>query len=561
MTKHLSRALGAAAGIAAAAWLAPGCSSPPSGESPAAADSFKERLAQFAPAVIEADLGSLPASERAALDKIIEASRYLDDVFLRQAYAGNPRIRANLLADTSPEGVAKRTYFDIMKGPWDRQQHHEPFAIDIPRPKGAGFYPSDMTKAEFEEACAASGAADEALKGLFTVVVRTDHGLLAVPYSSAYGRWLRPAARLLLEAADLTENASLATFLRSRARAFLSDDYYQSDKDWMDLDSRVEVTIGPYEVYEDELYSYKTSFESFVTVSDPDASADLQRFKDSLAVWEQALPIPDELKAERGRESPIRVVDLVYASGDARTSVQTIAFNLPNDERVRAEKGAKKVLLRNVIKAKFDRILRPLAERSLAAGQIGQLSADAFFRQTLFHELSHSLGPAYVQRDGEQLEVRMALGADYSAIEECKADVMGAYLVLYEIDAGTFPPEERTRHLTSYLTGLFRSVRFGVAEAHGKGAAVQINRYLEAGAIGLDPQSGRLHLDLGAAEQAITNLLGELLMLQAYGDLAAAGALLGQYGTVSDAIATVTGNLTGIPVDLRPIYPAAGEVP
>lgn len=528
--------------------------------SPAVTRELALRLAGFAPAVITADIADLPASERAALDRIIEASRLLDPVFLLQNSADNLTRREALARDRTKAGEVLLEYFDLMKGPWDRQRHHEPFACDHPRPPGGGFYPVDMTAEEFEAACGASDEARAAFENLCTVVRRDPtSALIAIPYSQAYRTWLEPAAALLRGAAGETQNASLRRFLLSRAAAFLDDDYYASDKDWMDLDSRVEVTIGPYEVYEDERYGYKAAFESFVTVSDPEASAALDRYKASLGAWEQALPIPDELKTERGRESPIRVVDLVYASGDARTSVQTIAFNLPNDERVRAEKGAKKVLLRNVIKAKFDRILQPLARRVLREEQLPQLSADAFFRQTLFHELSHSLGPAYTERAGEPVEVRIALGSDYSAIEECKADVMGAYLVLHEIQQGTIAPEERLVHLTSYLIGLFRSVRFGTAEAHGKGAAIQIHRYFEAGAVSWDAGARRLTVHAEHLEPAIRALLRDLLLLQADGDTEAARSLLAKYGSSSARIDDVLAELDGIPVDLRPIYPLAGE--
>ncbi|NJK31154.1 MAG: hypothetical protein HC927_01375 [Deltaproteobacteria bacterium] len=242
----------------------------------------------------------------------------------------------------------------------------------------------------------------------------------------------RAAALALEEAAALTQDKTLATFLRSRAAAFRSDDYYQSDKDWMDLDSRVEITIGPYETYEDELLGLKASFEAFVTVADPDASKKLAIYKDWLPKMEKNLPVGKEVKTKRGSESPIRVVDLVFTSGDARKSVQTIAFNLPNDERVRAEKGAKKVMLRNIINAKFDVIMRPIAERIISAEQLPLLSQEAFFDEVLFHELSHSLGPATVLNKGET-EVRVALGASYSPLEEGKADVMGAYNLLFMI--------------------------------------------------------------------------------------------------------------------------------
>ena len=526
---------------------------------PGPGEALRQKTAQFARAKITADVGKLPPEERAALDKLIAASRLLDAVFERQAYADNPKVRAALQADTSPEGKAKLEYFEIMRGPWDRQDEFKPFAIDRARPKGAGFYPEDLTADAFQKWVKDHPADKKALEGLFTIVVREKDALKAVPFSQAYAEWLKPSAALLVEAAKLTKNKSLSKFLKSRAAAFGSDDYYVSDKDWMDLDSLVEITIGPYETYEDNLFEMKASFESFVTVADPDASSRLAKYKKLLPEMEKNLPVPEEIKTKRGAESPIRVVDLVFASGDARKSVQTIAFNLPNDEKVRAEKGAKKVLLRNVIQTKFDLIMRPIAERIIAQDQLKHLSSEAFFNETLFHELSHSLGPAFTKVDGKKVEVRFALQNTHSAIEEAKADVMGAYNVLFMTKRGEFPQDFREKLLLSYFAGLFRSTRFGVAEAHGKGAALQINRFLEAGAARFDEASGRFTVDFAKLETAIAALVRDICVLQHEGNKAAAEAMLARYGGMSDPMTKALGHLEGIPVDIRPSYPLAGE--
>ncbi|WP_129352149.1 dipeptidyl-peptidase 3 family protein [Sorangium cellulosum] len=520
---------------------------------------LSDKVKQFAPARLTADVSRLPETERRALDRLIEASRLLDPIFDRQACATNPEIRERLLADQSPEGRDRLAYFDIMRGPWDRQDHHRPFAVDRPRPPGAGFYPEDLSAAELHAWIQRHPGDKAAFESLFTRIRRDGGGLVAVPYSEAYAAWLVPAAALLREAAALTENESLRRFLRSRADAFRSDDYHASDKDWMDLDSQVEVTIGPYETYEDELLGLKASFESFVTVSDPEASRRLSRYKELLPEMERNLPIPDEVKTERGGESPIRVVDLVFSAGDARKSVQTIAFNLPNDERVRAEKGAKKVLLRNVIETKFERIMRPIAERILDPAQLDHLSSEAFFNETLFHELSHSLGPAFTTLGGERVEVRLALGASYSALEEAKADAMGAYNVLFMIQRGHFPADFREKLLVSYFAGLFRSTRFGVAEAHGKGAALQINRFLEERAARFDPGARRFTVDTAELEAAIARLVRDLCLVQHRGDSQAAAELLSRYGDLSEPMRQALGGLEGIPIDIRPIYPLAGE--
>jgi hypothetical protein len=544
------------------------CAQPQGGEtvSPAGSDAVSEQVTalqakvdQFVPVELSADLGDLPESERQALAALIEAARLLDPIFDRQVWAGYTERRASLAANSDELSKIQLEYFDIMRGPWDRQDHFAAFAVDAAHPKGAGFYPEDLSVEEFKAYVEAHPDQRAQLENLVTVVRREGDGLVAVPYSEVYAEWLEPAAAKLEEAAALTNNESLRTFLKSRAAAFRSDDYYPSDKDWMDLDSRVEITIGPYETYEDELLGTKASFEAFVTVSDPAASEKLMVFKGMLSAMEKHLPIPDEAKNERGAESPIRVVDLVFTSGDARKSVQTIAFNLPNDERVRKEKGAKKVMLRNAINTKFDVIMVPIAKEIIAEDQLAYLDQDAFFNEVLFHELSHSLGPAFVGNDEKRGEVKTALGASYSALEEGKADVMGAYNILFMIEKGQFPKEFREKLLLSYFAGLFRSVRFGVAEAHGKGAAMQINRFVEEGAATYDPETGKYSVDFDKLETSIERLVLDVCMWQHHGDKQAVDRMFEKYGKLSPEAESVLARLTGIPVDIRPSYPVAGE--
>jgi hypothetical protein len=521
---------------------------------------LQAKIDQFVTVELTADITKLPASEKQALQKLIEAARLMEPIFDRQAWAGNPALREVLKKDTSPLGLAKHALFEIMRGPWDRQDHWAPFATDKPHPAGAGFYPEDLAADAFKKWVEEHPKDKAAFESLVTVIGRQGEGLEARRYATEYSEWLEPAARALEEAAKLTTNKSLKKFALSRARAFRSDDYYQSDKDWMDLDSAVEITIGPYETYEDELLGLKAAFEAFVTVADPKASEALAKYKKYLPEMEQHLPIPDDVKTKRGAASPIRVVDLVFTAGDARKSVQTIAFNLPNDEKVRKEKGAKKVLLRNLITAKFDTIMRPIGAQVLDESHVAQLSSDAFFHQVLFHELSHSLGPAFTTKDGEQVDVRVALEASYSALEEAKADVMGAYNVLYMIEKGELPASMREQVLVSYFAGLFRSARLGVAEAHGRGAALQLSRFIAAGAATVETSTGRFKIDLPKLEQAISDLVRDICLIQHKGDKAAADNLLAEHGKIGPQIQLALDQLGKIPVDVRPSYPLAGEV-
>src|SRR5690606_16038615 len=363
------------------------------------AAALASKVAQFQPVVLEADLASLSEPERQTLATLIEAARLMDPIFDRQVWAEYPDHEQRLIEAAEAGGELEQLrldYFRMMRGPWDRQDHFSPFAINIPHPPGAGFYPPGLKVDEFKAYVEQNPAMRSELEGLVWLVRRDRQDptrLVPVAYSEAFSQGLEHAAQKREAAAALTQNKSPATFLRSGAAGFRSDGYYQSDKDWMDLDSRVEITIGPYETYEDELLGLKASFEAFVTVSDPEASNKLSVYKDWLPQMEANLPVEKAVKTKRGSESPIRVVDLVFSSGDARKSVQTIAFNLPNDERVRAEKGAKKVMLRNSINAKYDVIMRPIAERIMNPEQLGLLSQEAFFNEVLFHELSHSLGP------------------------------------------------------------------------------------------------------------------------------------------------------------------------
>ncbi|MGH9363208.1 MAG: dipeptidyl-peptidase 3 family protein, partial [Thermoanaerobaculia bacterium] len=342
--------------------------------------------------------------------------------------------------------------------------------------------PEDLAKEQFEAWVEAHPEDREAFLSTVTVIRRQGDRLVAVPYSREYAEWLEPAAGLLRQASAATDNASLKKFLALRADAFGSDDYLASDMAWMDVDAPVEVTIGPYETYEDGLFGYKAAFESFATVDVPAESAKLQGYKQRLPWLEGNLPIPEAQKnRSRGTESPIRVVDLVFAAGEARSGVQTLAFNLPNDERVREAKGSKKVMLRNAIRAKYERILVPIARRVLVPEQVGDVTFDAFFDEILHHELSHGLGPGSITVGGRKTEVRHELKELYDTLEEAKADVMGVYNILALIEQGEMPAALRRALEPTYVAGLFRSARFGVTEAHGQGVTAQFNYLLEQG--------------------------------------------------------------------------------
>lgn len=520
---------------------------------------LRRKIAKFAIAPLSTNLQMLSAQQRRVLDTLIEASRPMDPIFDRQVWQRNPEFARALAAEQGSWRQTQSEYAAIMRGPWDRQDEHRPFALDQAKPPGGGFYPVGVTREDFDNYLAANPDRRESLEHLLTVVVREERGWVPMPYHRHYKFWLELSANLLRKAARQTSNSTLSRFLVSRAKALLSDDYVQSEKYWMDLESRVDIAIGPYETYEDHMLGLKAAYESYVTVSDPKASAQLDRFKSRLAEMEQNLPIDSRFKGVRGPDSSIQVADVVFTAGQARSSVQSIAYSLPNDERVRAEKGTKRVLFRNLIHAKFEHIARPIAERVLAKEQRDAISGDAFFHEVLFRELAHGLGPAHSEQDGEKKETRLALGPHHSTLEEAKADVMSIYNLLYMVKLRVFQ-ERFARHvLLTYFAGLFRSARFGVKEAHGQAAALQLNYYFKKGVASWDEaqKSYRVREDL--LEEHVGELLQEILMIQALGREGKAKSMLSTLGIMSPGIERAVATLDDIPIDIRPYYPLAGE--
>jgi hypothetical protein len=529
-------------------------------DSPAASD-LAEKIARFAPTDVTADASRLSAGDGQALDKLIAAGKLMDEIFWRQVWSGNVALLEKLKADTSPQGRLKLLYFQINFGPWSRLDENEPFIEGVPKkPLGGNYYPEDMTKQEFENWVKTLSPADqEKAKGFF-YVIRRDPGskLKFVPYSEEYREFLEPATRALREAAELTENQSLKNYLTKRAAAFLSNDYYESDIAWMALDAPIDVTIGPYETYGDELFGYKAAFESFITLRDDEETAKLAKFSRYLQELENRLPIEDKHKNPKlGAASPIRVVDEVFAGGDTKAGVQTAAFNLPNDERVIKEKGSKRVMLKNVQQAKFNRVLKPISQVVLDSAQQPEISFDAFFTHILAHELMHGLGPHNINVGGRATTVRQELQELYSAIEEAKADITGLWALQYLIDKGVVEKSlERPMYIT-FLASVFRSVRFSISEAHGKGVAVQFNYLMDEGAIRYEESSGTFGVNFDKVREGVRKLTHDILTLQAEGSKEKAKALLDKYGVIRPEMQKALDRLSGVPVDIEPRFPLA----
>jgi hypothetical protein len=415
-----------------------------------------------------------------------------------------------------------------------------------------------MTKDEFNAWVQTLSEADkQKATGFFWLIRRgPDRKLTTVPYSQAYREYLEPAARLLHEAAALTTNATLRNFLNKRADAFGSDDYYDSDVAWMDLDAPIDVTIGPYETYEDELFSYKAAFEAYITIRDDAETAKLAKFSGHLQELENNLPIdPKYRNPKLGAASPIRVVNEVFGSGEGNSGVQTAAFNLPNDERVVKEKGSKRVMLKNVQDAKFNKTLIPISRVVLDPSEQSALAFDSFFTHILCHELMHGLGPHNITVNGQETTVRKQLKELYSAIEEAKADMTGLWALQYMIDHGIIEKSMERTLYTTYLASMFRSVRFGITEAHGRGVAMQFNYLTDEGAIRFDEAKGTFSVDHAKIKDAVRKLTHDLLTLEAEGSYDSAKSLLDKYAVIRPSMQHALDNLKDVPVDIEPVFP------
>jgi len=532
----------------------------PKGPAPtlAKAADIQQRLAKFAPTEITFDEKILTVEDRALLNKFISAAQLIDDIFWRQAYLPGLAIKAQLEKSTLPEDKDYLRFLMINFGPFDRQDENKPFLGTDQKPAGAGFYPSDLTKQEFEDYIAKNPGEKEQLESSFTVVRRQDGKLVAVPYPAKYKDDLEKVAQSLREAAALTSNPSLKNYLTRRAQDLLSNDYFESDCLWIDLkDNLAEIVIGPFEVYEDGLMGLKASYESFVYVNDREEMKKIKGYLDYLEEMQTNLPVEPKYKDKkvRGLDSPLNVVSEVFTAGDTKAGVQTSAFVLPNDEKVREKKGTKKVFLKNMMEAKFRKSLIPISERVLTADDAKLVSFDAYFTETILHEICHALGVNYATLpDGTKATVNKALKDRYSTIEEAKADVVGIYNVPLLVKKGWFPKEKETEIYTSYLAGMFRSIRFGATEAHGLGVLLQFNFLREKGAFVYDPAAMKFKVDFAKIKDAVRDLARQFLVLEGDGSYDNVRKFIDRYGKMDEITKQMIEKLADIPVDIAPIF-------
>jgi hypothetical protein len=527
------------------------------------AAALKAASAKLAPVDLTVDVGALPWNERAALAELIAASKIMDALFLRQVWAGNETVLLDLVRDHSPLGAARLHAFLQNKGPWLRLDGDRPFLPGVGlKPAAANFYPADTTKADVEQwMVRLPGAARTEAEGFFTTIRRaTNGGFQAIPYSLEYQGELQRAAELLRNAARLTTQPTLRTFLETRAAAFLSNNYYESDVAWMKLDASIEPTIGPYETYEDGWFGAKAAFEAYVSLRDDAETAKLSKLAGELQEIENNLPIDAKLRNPKlGAMAPIRVVNQLFCAGDANKTVQSAAFNLPNDERIIKQVGSKRTLIRNVQRAKFDKVLLPISRIALAPRDRTAVAFDAFFTHILMHELMHGLGPHETTAGrGKPIAVRTALQQSYGAIEEAKADISGLFALQYLIDKGVLDRAlEKTVYVT-FLASTFRTLRFG-GDAHAVGMALQLNTLLDAGAV-VVAKDGTFSVEPAKFKQAVRDLTAELMNLQAAGDGAKAAEMLRTRAAVRPVVKTVLDRLTKVPVDIEPHFPTADKL-
>ena len=514
----------------------------PAAASTAVASYAQQHVGDYATVKLTADLSALDADQKRMLALLVEAADSMNAIWWQQSVADRDALLGRIHDD------ATRRLFDLNYGPWDRLNNDHPFVDGVgARPPGSQFYPADMGKDEFE-------AADLAGKtSLYTLLRRDDAGkLVTVPYHEAYKADLEKTAGLLREAAKLAGDDGFRRYLGMRADALLSDDFRPSDFAWMDMkDNPIDIVIGPIETYEDALYGYKASYESYVLIKDTAWSEKLKRFAQYLPELQRGLPVPAKYKAETpGSDADLNAYFAVYYGGDANVGAKTIAINLPNDEQVQLKKGTRRLQLENVMQAKFDKIMLPIGQQLIAEDQQKNLTFDAFFQNTMFHEVAHGLGIKNTL-DGKGT-VRKALKDYASSFEEGKADILGLYLVTWLADKGELDKSKLMDNYVTFLDGILRSVRFGAADAHAKANMLRFNFFLQQGAVSRDAQTGRYRVDFDKMQRAMDELSAQILTIQGDGDYAEAKRLTDTLGKVEPQLAADLKRLDAadIPVDV-----------
>ncbi|MDP3671874.1 MAG: hypothetical protein WA191_11925 [Telluria sp.] len=558
--------------------LAAGTTSASPVEAPAVASvaELNQMARRFAPADLRADTSSLSAGDKAAIATLIEAARIVDVLQLRQRWSGNEALWSALKKDTSALGQARLNYFWLNKGPWSIIDGNRSFmpaeyaGIRIPakKPDAANFYPAGASKEALEAWMNALPAKDKEAAQWFFTTIRSgaDGKFKIVKYSEEYKTELEKLARLLKQAAAATDNASLKKFLTLRADAFLSNDYLASDFAWMDLDSPLDITIGPYETYNDELFGYKAAFEAYVNIRDQKETSKLDFFGKHMQELEDNLPLDKQYRNPKvGALAPMVVVNQVVGAGDGNMGVQTAAYNLPNDERIVSARGSKRVMLKNVQEAKFRSTLTPIAKLVLRPEAQKDLDFDSFFTHILAHEIMHGLGPHQTRKDGKDSTPRQDLKDTYSTIEEAKADVTGLWALAYMMEKGQLKDtlgqgaDAERKLYNTFLASAFRTLHFGLTDSHARGMAIQMNYLLDKGGF-VSHGDGTFAVDFKKIKQAVMDLDRELLTIEATGDYARAQQLMAKYVVIRPDVRKGLDKMKAVPNDIRPVFTTAATL-
>ena len=520
---------------------------PPSGNATVGSPTAAERLAKYTTVRLVADQSGLTAKERQMLPLLIDAARTMDDAFWLEAYGDGKRLMESI---TDP---VTRRFVELNYGPWDRLDDNAPFVPGVgPKPQGANYYPANITKAEFDEAVKAGGPRADSLKSLYTIVRRDGSGkLFALPFHDAFEPQHQAAATKLRAAAALAEDPGLKRYLTLRADGLLTDNYQPSDLAWMDMkNNTLDIVIGPIETYEDQLYGYKATHEAFVLIKDKEWSQRLSKYVALLPSLQRGIPVPDQYRSETpAAGSDLNAYDVVYVAGDANAGSKTIAINLPNDEEVQLKKGTRRLQLKNAMRAKYDKILVPIANELIVPDQIANITFDAFFGNVMFHEVAHGLGIKNTI-NGKGL-VRTVLKERYSSLEEGKADILGLYMIRQLHSQGELGSASLDDNYVTFLASLFRSIRFGASNAHGRANVVAFNFLERMGAFAREP-SGKYRVNMAKMREGADALSQRILTIQGDGDYDGAGRFYEELGKIGPALAADLARLgaRAIPVDI-----------
>jgi len=514
-----------------------------------------QRLAKFRRVQMPFHAAGLTAQERRLVQKLVDASQYLEQIFWRQNDPEALTLYQSLAGSSDPKAVKLRRYVGINASRFDLLDENKPFVGTEPMPPGRGFYPQGLTREKIEQYVEEHPGKKAEIYSPFTIVRWLGDQLEGVPYHVAYRSFLEPAARDLRDAAKLSADPAFANFLRLRADALLNDDYFKSDLAWLDLkDPKFDIIFAPYETYLDDLLGVKTSYGTAVLVRNEQESRKLAMFQKYVPDIQDALPLaPEDRPSKKGLQTPMEVMDAPYRGGDLRHGYQAVADNLPNDPRIHEQKGSKKIFFKNFMDARVNYVILPLSKYLMPPEQAAKASGEGYLLGTIMHEMAHGLGPAFARRGGEKVDIREAIGPAYGGLEEAKADVVGMYGLHWLVERGALPEEKLEEYYASYLAGIFRTVRFGTGEAHGQAEMMEFNYLSERGAVKREA-SGKYAVDYDRMPEVMKDLAKELLQIEATGDRGRAEKWFKKYDVMPAELQSAMKATSSVPVDVDPVF-------